>query len=119
MHLDCLLTRPPGLGGPPGPAALLRDGWEGGSREAQERERTQRVAVGRQEAEGAPKHSEEGMRALSGSAPASAAVRSTALQSSHCLQPRAPAAPLCSSLELCSCLAGGVGVRAVFCVYFF
>lgn len=62
MHLDCLLTGPPGLGGPPGPAALLRDGWEGGSREAQEqRERTQRVAVGRQEAERAPRHSEEGI----------------------------------------------------------
>ena len=30
-----------------------------------------------------------------------------------------PAAPLCSSLQLCSCLAGGVGVGAVFCVYFF
>lgn len=113
-----MASRPRGASGP---AALLRDGWEGGSREAQEQgERTQRVAVGRQEAERA--RGPQRRRALP-SARRRACLRSAAAEKHSTavftlFTARAPAAPLLftAALLLLSWWGGGQG--GFLCLYF-
>lgn len=113
VHLDCLLTWPPGLGGPPGRLLCSETGGKGVPERRRSRESARRgwLWAGR-------RLSALGVPGGGGHACARQQLRSTVLQSSHCLQP-GPPPPHCSSLQLCSCLAGGVGVRAVFCVYIF
>ena len=92
-----------------------------GSREAQEQREHPKGGCGQQEAECArgPRHSSapEAESALSHSGGRACAGRHAPARAA--VQPRAPPPHSGSSLQLCSCLAAGVGVGAVFCVYFF